>query len=303
VQSICNFIKRHPVLGFFSLTYIASSLGNLAIYLSLPNGEAPVSVERLAPITFFFLFLGAASSGITGFVLTGSIDGRQGIRKLLDRFRRWKVSIIWYLSAIFTAPVTVIIVLLAMMIAISPNFLPAILTGENVVILIVVAVVLGLLSGFIEEWGWTGFALPRLLARYPVLSSAFWLGVGWSLWHAVLILWILPIFPRTGTVLDILGGILWLGALIPYRILMSWVYINGKASLFVAIVMHACYNASFTVLLPRTLAPIELVQFYAAVNIILWVFVGTIISIFGTRSLARVDVTDTMKALEPTSIL
>ena len=302
MQSISGFIKRHPVLSFFSLAYVASFLGNLAIYLSLPNGEAPVSVEKLAPITFLFLFLGAASSGITGFALTSVIDGKQGVRELLDRARRWRAGISWYMPAIFTAPIAVTTVLLGMMLAISPNFLPAIFNGQDVAILISVALILGLLAGFIEEWGWTGFALPRLLAKYPAFSAALLLGVGWSLWHAVLILWILPIFPRTGTALDILGGLLWLAALVPYRILMSWVYINGKTSLFVAIIMHACYDASFTVLLPRALTPVEMVQFYAAVNVILWIFVGAAISRFGTMSMARVDVPDMTRALEPTSI-
>lgn len=35
-----------------------------------------------------------------------------------------------------------------------------------------------------EETGWRGFALPRLLTRFPPSMAAIVLGVIWAIWHA-----------------------------------------------------------------------------------------------------------------------
>jgi membrane protease YdiL (CAAX protease family) len=39
------------------------------------------------------------------------------------------------------------------------------------------------LSGLFEEIGWTGFAFPRLSARFDALGGALLLGLLWALWH------------------------------------------------------------------------------------------------------------------------
>ena len=38
-------------------------------------------------------------------------------------------------------------------------------------------------AGLLEEIGWTGFALPRLLAKKNFLTSTIIVGVSWGLWH------------------------------------------------------------------------------------------------------------------------
>jgi membrane protease YdiL (CAAX protease family) len=41
----------------------------------------------------------------------------------------------------------------------------------------------GLLVGFLEELGWTGFAIPRLRLRYGVVITGLIAGVLWGAWH------------------------------------------------------------------------------------------------------------------------
>ena len=41
----------------------------------------------------------------------------------------------------------------------------------------------GVVAGFCEEIGWTGFAYPRMRARFGWLPAALLLGLLWGLWH------------------------------------------------------------------------------------------------------------------------
>jgi uncharacterized protein len=270
----------------FVLAFVVSWVLNAAYYFSLPSGGPPAYISQVPLPLLLLLLLGTAGSGASGVILARVVGGKEGIRELLGRFKRWRVGIRWYAAAIFTTAVAATAALLALTATISPNFLPSVLVGENILILIPQGLVIGLTAGFIEEWGWTGFALPRLLARYHAFSAALLLGIGWALWHAVLVFWLQP-YGGTVTILSILGGLAFMAALVPYRILMSWVYIHGKASLLLAIIMHACFDASLAVLIPTDLSALEYVQFYAALTVALWIAVAIVVTVFGAKTMAR----------------
>jgi membrane protease YdiL (CAAX protease family) len=70
----------------------------------------------------------------------------------------------WYVVALLTAPLVHTVVLLALSLT-SPVFLPGIVTASDKVPFLLVGTAPGLLVGFLEELGWTGFALPRLRLR------------------------------------------------------------------------------------------------------------------------------------------
>jgi membrane protease YdiL (CAAX protease family) len=38
-------------------------------------------------------------------------------------------------------------------------------------------------AALVEEFGWTGFALPNLQRQHSALVSALTIGVVWGLWH------------------------------------------------------------------------------------------------------------------------
>jgi membrane protease YdiL (CAAX protease family) len=76
----------------------------------------------------------------------------------------------WYVLALLTAPVLMTAALLALSLT-SPAFLPGIFTSEDRTTLLLVGLAVGLGAGFVEELGWTGFAVPELRRRHGVLSS------------------------------------------------------------------------------------------------------------------------------------
>jgi membrane protease YdiL (CAAX protease family) len=87
-----------------------------------------------------------------------------------------------------------------------------------------------LLIPFLEEIGWRGFALPRLIAKYGALPASMVLGVIWSLWHT-------PMFVLQGFTLEMF--LLALPFFIAGSIVFSWLYLRAGGSLPVAILAHA----------------------------------------------------------------
>jgi hypothetical protein len=94
----------------------------------------------------------------------------------------------------------------------------------------------GLLAGFFEEIGWTGFALPKLQVKNTPLVTGLIIGVLWGFWHGFV-----------DYLCNITSmGTLWLayfifgfvGAMVATRILIVWVY-NRTGSILMTQLMHA----------------------------------------------------------------
>jgi membrane protease YdiL (CAAX protease family) len=92
----------------------------------------------------------------------------------------------------------------------------------------------------IEETGWRGYALPRLLAQYNPQISSIILGVVWATWHV-------PLFLITGTWQHGLGFmtpkfISYMLQLIPRTYIMTWVYIHTGNNPASAVLYHQLTN-------------------------------------------------------------
>src|SRR5215217_2814830 len=75
---------------------------------------------------------------------------------------------------------------------VSAEFLPGFLTTSIKASLLQFDIVasLGLGAGFLEELGWTGFAVPTLLRlRYGVLATGLFVGLLWGAWHFLSNVW------------------------------------------------------------------------------------------------------------------
>jgi len=84
----------------------------------------------------------------------------------------------WYTVALLTPPLVFTLVLLTLSPS-SPAFLPAIVTTSDRTTLLLTATSAALLVGFLEDLGWTGFAIPRLRLRYSILTTGLIVGVVW----------------------------------------------------------------------------------------------------------------------------
>src|SRR4030095_1917384 len=98
-------------------------------------------------------------------------------------------------------------------------------------------------GGFLEELGWTGFAVPRLRARYGLVATGLVTGLLWGAYHFTVIYWSSTPAGALGFTVLLVQLFAWLPA---YRILMVWVY-DHTQSLLVAMLMHGSLSASMLI--------------------------------------------------------
>ena len=141
-----------------------------------------------------------------------------------------------------------------------------------------------------EEVGWRGYALPALQARYCALLASLILGVLWALWH-------LPQFFNPDTLYSNLPFVLFLAYMVPFAVLITWVFNSVGGSVLMAILMHAVMNASAVLwktipeysVKPPTAADALAVNVHTNLMaaIALWVVAVVVVLVYGPRNLSR----------------
>lgn len=254
-------IMQYPVPAYFALAFAVSWGGLLTVVGPLGFIGATEPTGTQLPFVFVAMFAGPTLAGV---VLTSLIDGRAGLRELRSRLLRWQVGARWYAVAVLAAPVPMVVTLFALS-RTDPVFVPGIFASEDKASLLAFGVVAGLMTGFFEELGWTGFAVPRLRVRSGILTTGLVLGVLHGAWH-------FPLFSGG----DVSGAVPWvvfvpglLFTVLPaFRVLMVWVY-DRTGSLLVAMLMHASLTASTLVLQPLVTG-VRLLTYNVALAVALW---------------------------------
>ncbi len=143
-----------------------------------------------------------------------------------------------------------------------------------------------------EEVGWRGYALPALQARYNALLASVILGIIWALWH-------LPQFFNPATLYSDLPFALFAAYLIPFTVLITWVFNSTGGSILLAMLAHAVTNAStqlWKVLPeysggPESMSAADAAAANVHVNLMTAVVLGAaavvVVLVYGARNLSR----------------
>ena len=224
-------IKRRPVLVFFALTIIW-------IWVSTPVLFAVMQVdsrEDIAVQHVILVFL-LNSPSLFGILMALLVDGREGLRSLFARAVRYRVKPAWYAAALLV-PAAVY----GLNFAIQGLF--GVATGPiDVAEKLAFSIPTALMACLLEEFGWRGFAQPRLQRHYSVLLSTLVVGLGWGLWH-------LPInYLGMGQYGTMAIPLLILGLLsnIALSVLLAWVHNNAQQSMLLVLLRHFAITFSVT---------------------------------------------------------
>ena len=249
------------ILFFSGWVTVPADLGSRDADLGGGAGFIIIPLVVLAPF----------GPSIGGFVLTALNEGKEGVKKLLKKFWNPKINWKWLLIIFIWWP----------FLRLATNLFGQVVHGENNPLLVnpdqfwifipplIISTFIN--GGMSEEFGWRGYALPRLQVKFNALTSAIVLGVIEGLWHYPLILmgqfW-----------LDSIAGLIFWFILTV--ILRTWIYNNVGGNLLAMMLFHGMGNAQSDIIWCCS----KLADNY-------WVY-GTatllVILIFGPKTLTRV---------------
>ncbi|TFG16011.1 MAG: CPBP family intramembrane metalloprotease [Promethearchaeota archaeon] len=256
-------IRRHPIKLYFILAFAISWIWWSGLFIIAPNGQ----FDNIW--VMIYGLLGSLGPSIAGIIMYKIEDGKEGLSKLYSRLKIWNVDIKWYGIAIFITPIAFIPILMILSLIVSPVFTPIFLVSTDLVGLIILGLIIGLIAGIFEEFGWSGFATPRLQVTYGALRTGILVGVLWSIWHFLPDAWGRS---RDYATLYIPFLIMFVLELTAYRMIIVWTYNKSGGSLFLAIIMHACFSGGQAIIVP-SLSPIDYLLAYTIFTIVLWIIV------------------------------
>ncbi len=232
---MARFIRTHPLVTYYLLTF-GLSWGGFVIAVgprSLVSSNWQAEGKFLAAVMTML-----AGPSIAGLLLTGLLEGRTGYRELLTRLLAWRVGAGWYLVAIL--PPTLISAGVLFLLSLdAPLF-----TADNKMAVLFGGLGAGVTT-ILEEIGWTGFVVPRLLRSRSVPATGLIVGVLWGIWHFLQQVFISGTYAG-GIPIGVFLALSFLAAvanLTAFRVLLVWVYAH-TASLFVTTLMHAMLTAA-----------------------------------------------------------
>ena len=245
-------VCRFPLSSYFALAFAAS--GAALLLLGLPRLSAGGTPNTISLAVFPGLVV---ALGLAGLTLTAVTGGNQSLSELWSRMRRWRVPA-WYYAALLIPPLGILLTLTALQHAFSPAFTPG---------FFLLGITFGVLAGFFEETGWTGFAYPRLSARFGSVRGALLLGLMWGGWH-------LPVVDSLGVASP--HGAAWQAFFASFillamavRMVICWLY-TRTGSVLLAQLMHASSTGFLVVLsAPQVTAGQEAI-WYATYGALLW---------------------------------
>ena len=258
---IIDRIKAHPIRTFLVLTFFWSWLIWSGLYIVLPGGmyQTPGVQRELPPSYIFFFIAGGMGPSLMGVIMT-RLTSRGTVKSLFTQILHWEFKKRWIAAALLTAPV--LAVAARAMQSLAGYDVPDIMSLQ----MVIPTAVMGILAGFLEEFGWRGFFLPKLLERFKPFAAGLIVGIPWGLWHFV------PAFWGVGS---IYGSRFWLfffiadlSNLTAYSILMAYLCNSVKNRIHLAILFHASMSASISIFLadlPSTTGTIHLLGFFSVV--------------------------------------
>lgn len=266
-----NLLRRHAVLVYFVLAFTIA--WGLILFIVGRAGLQPTTVRTMQSVLLVFLAMLIGPS-LTSIMLTALLDGKPGLKALLAHWLP-PVQPQWYATPFI--PLALLIVIGALLSFFSPAFTPNLIASSDKGTVFTFALLIGGLAGFFEEIGWSGFATPRLLKRYNVLTTGLLLGVLWGTWHLLADYW-----GNAGAygALYFARGLLWVVTLTAYRMLMVWVY-SKTGSLGLMQLMHVGFTGG-QILWEPPLAPTAYLLWYGIFSLALWGLM-VVVRVWGSR--------------------
>ena len=233
-------MNMKKIFVFLLLTFLWSWVLWIVGLGYLSNG---VNQESIGEFLVFF-FVGLYGPTASGIITTFFFEGLTGVFKLVKKLFIWKVPLKNYLYIVFLP-----LLFVGIGIALYSQFIGEIGAFDKMAYLSIPTIVFaGLYAGPLgEELGWRGFLLPEFQKKYSNLKSAIIIGVIWFIWHIPL--WWAPFGTLvSGEPLSLIPVFTYFIILNCLSIIITWLVVNSKGSVLIAVLFHLSINAGIALL-------------------------------------------------------
>jgi uncharacterized protein len=211
-MNLKHIIKQYPV-AFFIITTLATSIACFA--LPAPKESAFAIIASLLVII----------PTIVAFAWLGLAEGRHAVGKFVREILDWHVALKWVGIAF------------ALGFALHFGSVILVLVTGRISTIQITTPTLFFIAVFplalLEEIGWRGFALRRLLDRNSPFVATLLIGIPWALIHFGLFLF--HEVPNTSPIAEMLTVFAW-------SFPLTWIYVKSGRNILVATVLHGALN-------------------------------------------------------------
>ena len=245
----------------------------MAFFVAVYAASAVAFLVPPSLVTFPVLVAAVAAAGL---IATAATGGRVALAALWNRLTPRLIPIRW-LALLALPPLGILATLTVLRLAVSPAFTPGFL---------LLGIPIGLVAGFLEEIGWTGFAFPRMEARLGAGVAAPMLGFIWGVWHMPVVDTLGAASPHGAASPAFFAAFVALVAAV--RCLICWVYVNTR-SLLLAQLIHASSTGSLVLLSAQHVTAWQEAAWYAAYAALLWAVLAVAVGLIRQRRRIGVD--------------
>jgi len=200
--------------------------------------NAPRVLESYGVITLPSLLstiLGFSSvfgPGIAAFILTRAQSGKEGTINLWKRGWSAKFPKKWLVPTLFLMPVMGVLTVLILRLLNQPI---AWEYGLPPAMIVPIGLLIWILGALPEEFGWRGYALPRILEKHSPLVASLVLGLVWGVWH-------LPLHFISGTTQYVIPVWEYIMQTMLLALIYTWLFQRTGGSILIAGIFHAMGN-------------------------------------------------------------
>jgi membrane protease YdiL (CAAX protease family) len=258
-----HHINRDP-WKFFLLTFAYSWVIWIPSVLDGIGIDLPFSVTGYSTLV---VIIGAFAPMLAAITLVAREAGWKGIKAFLGQVLDFHVKPVYLILALVLPLVIHVIahyLALALGLDVAKTLFPTEISVTPIVLAIPYFLLMMIIGGGQEEFGWRGYAQEPLQEKIGVLPASLVIGVIWGFWH-------LPLWFMAGDLHSAYSFLAFVMMTTSISIMYAWLYNSSGKKLIVVIFFHAMNNTAAP-LLPFLHGiegkPESAYWIYAAVNVI-----------------------------------
>ncbi|MBA7540059.1 hypothetical protein ES705_32348 [subsurface metagenome] len=259
-----NHHKNRDPWKFFLLTFAYSWVIWIPSVLDGIGIELPFIVTGYSIVV---VIIGAFAPMMAAITLVFREEGWKGTRKFLGQALNFRIKPV-YLVLALALPVLIHAIAhylaLAVGLDVAKTLIPTEIPVAPIVLAIPTFILMLVIGGGQEEFGWRGYAQEPLQEKIGVIPASLVIGVIWGIWH-------LPLWFMAGDLHGAYSFLAFVMMTTSMSIVYAWLYNSSGKKLIVVIFFHAMSNTAAP-LLPFLHGiegkPESAYWIYAAVNVI-----------------------------------